>query len=221
MITPTLPRLAQRRHLRHEIADALRGALVAGQLRPGVVYSAPMLAAQFGVSVTPVREALLDLSGEGLVESVRNKGFRVTELAAGDLDEITDLRVLIEVPTVRDLAGATGQHLRGQVEALRPAARRIVDHAAAGRVVEYVEADRTFHLALLALAGNKHLVDVVGNLRSRSRLHGLAERSNAEQLLRSAREHEQLLDLVLAGDPDAVEDLMTRHITDVRTAWAG
>jgi DNA-binding GntR family transcriptional regulator len=62
---------------------------------------------------------------------------------------------------------------------------------------------------------------VVANLRSRSRLHGLAERANAEQLLRSAREHEQILDLVLAGDPAPVEDLMTRHITDVRTAWAG
>jgi len=221
MSTPPLPRLAERRHLRHEIAEALRGALVSGGLRPGVVYSAPTLAAQFGVSVTPVREALLDLAGEGLVVPVRNKGFRVTELAAGDLDEITALRVLIEVPTVRDLAIGTSGQLRTQVMALRPAARQIVEHAEAGHVVEYAAADRDFHLALLALAGNRHLVDVVGNLRSRSRLHGLAERANAEQLLRSAGEHEQILDLVLAGDPVAVEDLMTRHITDVRTAWAG
>jgi len=221
MSTPPLPRLAERRHLRHEIAEALRGALVSGGLRPGVVYSAPTLAAQFGVSVTPVREALLDLAGEGLVVPVRNKGFRVTELAAGDLDEITALRVLIEVPTVRDLAIGAGEQLHTQVIALRPAARQIVEHAEAGHVVEYAAADRDFHLALLALAGNRHLVDVVGNLRSRSRLHGLAERANAEQLLRSAGEHEQILELVLAGDQVAVEDLMTRHITDVRTAWAG
>lgn len=221
MSAPPLPQLAVRGQMRQEIADALRGALVAGRLLPGVVYSAPSLAAQFGVSVTPVREALLDLAGEGLVEPVRNKGFRVTELAAGDLDEITALRVLIEVPTVRDLAINTSERLRGQVAALRPAARQIVAHAEAGRYVEYVEADRAFHLALLALAGNRHLVDVVGNLRSRSRLHGLAERANAEQLLRSAGEHEQILDLVLAGDAVAVEDLMTSHITDVRTAWAG
>lgn len=221
MSTPPLPRLAERRHLRHEIADALRGALVAGQLTPGVVYSAPTLAAQFGVSVTPVREALLDLAGEGLVQPVRNKGFRVTELAAGDLDEITALRVLIEVPTVRDLATVTSERLHAAVEALRPAAREMVGHAEAGRFVEYVAADRELHLALLALAGNRHLVEVVGNLRSRSRLHGLAERANADQLLRSAREHEVILDLVLSGDPAAVEDLMTRHITDVRTAWAG
>jgi DNA-binding GntR family transcriptional regulator len=221
MSAPSLPQLAVRGQMRQEIAAALRGALVAGRLLPGVVYSAPSLAGQFGVSVTPVREALLDLAGEGLVEPVRNKGFRVTQLAEHDLDEITSLRVLIEVPTVRDLAIDTSESLRAHVAALRPAARQIVAHAAAGRYVEYVEADRDFHLALLTLAGNRHLVDVVGNLRSRSRLHGLAERAKAEQLLRSAGEHEQILDLVIAGDAVAVEDLMTRHITDVRTAWAG
>ena len=171
--------------------------------------------------MTPVREALLDLAGEGLVEPVRNKGFRVTELAERDLDEITSLRVLIEVPTVAGLAAAMGDDLRRQVEELRPLARAIVAHAEAGRFVEYVEADRAFHLALLALADNRHLVDLVGNLRSRSRLHGLAERANEAQLLRSAREHEQLVDLVLAGDAAAAEALMTSHITDVRTAWAG
>lgn len=221
MSTSPLPRLAVRGQMRQEIADALRGALVAGRLRPGVVYSAPTLAARFGVSVTPVREALLDLAGEGLVEPVRNKGFRVTELSERDLDEITSLRVLIEVPTVAVLAAAMDGELRSHVTALRPLARAIVDHAEAGRYVEYVEADRAFHLALLALAGNRHLVDVVGNLRSRSRLHGLAEQANEVQLLRSAREHEQVVDLVLAGDTAGVETLLTCHITDVRTAWAG
>lgn len=221
MSTSPLPQPAVRGQMRHEIADALRGALVAGRLQPGVVYSAPTLAARFGVSVTPVREALLDLAGEGLVEPVRNKGFRVIELAERDLDEITSLRVLIEVPTVADLAAAMDGELRPHVTALRPLARAIVEHAEAGRYVEYVEADRAFHLALLALAGNRHLVDVVGNLRSRSRLHGLAERTNEVQLLRSAREHEQIVDLVLAGDIAGAEALMTSHIADVRTAWAG
>ncbi len=221
MTTPPLPQLAVRGQMRQEIAEALRGALVAGRLLPGVVYSAPTLAARFGVSVTPVREALLDLAGEGLVEPVRNKGFRVIELAERDLDEITSLRVLIEVPTVAGLAAAMDDEERPQVEALRPLARMIVAHAEAGRYVEYVEADRAFHLALLTLAGNRHLVDVVGNLRSRSRLHGLAERTNEAQLLRSAREHERIVDLVLAGDAAAAESLMTRHIADIRTAWAG
>ncbi|MGN6600433.1 MAG: GntR family transcriptional regulator, partial [Actinomycetes bacterium] len=95
-----LPLVPGRQSLRERAADALRAALVAGEMRPGVTYSAPSLAAQFGVSATPVREAMLGLAKEGLVEAVRNKGFRVTELSDRDLDEITELRSLVEVPTV-------------------------------------------------------------------------------------------------------------------------
>ncbi|HLH46617.1 MAG TPA: GntR family transcriptional regulator, partial [Acidimicrobiales bacterium] len=84
--------LAAPRSLREGVADALRAAVVSGEMRPGVVYSVPSLAAQFGVSPTPVREAMLDLLKEGLVESVRNKGFRVTEVTDAQLDEITGLR---------------------------------------------------------------------------------------------------------------------------------
>ena len=73
--------LGGRRRLRDEVAAALRAALIAGELRPGEVYSAPVLAARFGVSATPVREAMLDLVREGLVDTMPNKGFRVTELS--------------------------------------------------------------------------------------------------------------------------------------------
>jgi DNA-binding GntR family transcriptional regulator len=72
-----LPRVLGHNSLREQVSHALRAALIAGELRPGVVYSAPVLAAGFGVSATPVREAMLDLAKEGLVEVVRNKGFRV------------------------------------------------------------------------------------------------------------------------------------------------
>ena len=87
--------------LRDEAIQTLHAAIVAGILRPGVVYSAPAMAAQLGMSATPVREAMLDLVKEGLVETVRNKGFRVVELADDELDELTELRLLIEVPSVR------------------------------------------------------------------------------------------------------------------------
>ncbi len=72
---PALPALGGRGpSYRERVADALRAALIAGELRPGEVYSAPGLATRFGVSATPVREALLDLAKEGLVDVVPNKG---------------------------------------------------------------------------------------------------------------------------------------------------
>lgn len=217
----SLRHLGPRRNLRQEVAHALRGALITGEMRPGVLYSAPALAEKFGVSATPVREAMLDLANENLVTIVRNKGFRVNELSDRDLDEIASLRALIEIPAVAEVARAINEPTRAAVEELRPVAKELVRVAEAGDLIRYVEVDRRFHLALLALAGNRHLVEVVANLRARSRLYGLQELAERDELGRSAAEHEQLVDLVVAGDAAGAADLMRRHIGHVRGTWAG
>ncbi|MFF3612211.1 GntR family transcriptional regulator [Streptomyces sp. NPDC002580] len=215
---PDLPALGGRRSsFRERVADALRAALIAGELRAGEVYSAPSLAARFGVSATPVREAMLDLAKEGLVDTVPNKGFRVTAVSEKQLDEYTHIRSLIEIPTVVGLA-ATADPV--SLEALRPAAREIVTAAAAGDLIAYVEADIRFHLGLLALAGNSHLVEVVGDLRKRSRLYGLHALVGAGRLQASAEEHLELLDALLDRDERAVRAVMTRHLGHVRGLWA-
>ncbi|MFD1274805.1 GntR family transcriptional regulator [Streptomyces kaempferi] len=202
---------------RERVADALRAALIAGELRAGEVYSAPTLAARFGVSATPVREAMLDLAKEGLVDTVPNKGFRVTAVSEKQLDEYTHIRSLIEIPTTVRLA-TTADPV--SLEALRPAAREIVTAAAAGDLIAYVEADIRFHLGLLALAYNAHLVEVVGDLRKRSRLYGLNALVEAGRLQDSAEEHLELLDALLDRDEEAVRRVMTRHLGHVRGLWA-
>jgi DNA-binding GntR family transcriptional regulator len=216
-----LPLFGERRSLRVQVAHALRAALVAGQMRPGVVYSAPGLAARFGVSATPVREAMLDLANEGLVEAVRNKGFRVTEMSEKDLDDIAQIRSLIEVPTVGEVARRCDAGMFPKVRELLPLAREIVQLAQKPDLIAYVEADRQFHSRLLALGGNPHLVDVVGALRARSRLYGLRELAERGELVASSREHEQLVTLVLAGDVDGASTVMRQHIDHVRNLWAG
>jgi len=215
---PDLPVLGGKKSsYRERVADALRAALIAGELLPGQVYSAPALATRFGVSATPVREAMLDLAKEGLVDTVPNKGFRVTAVSEQQLDEYTHIRSLIEIPTVVELA-TTADPV--SLEALRPAAREIVQAAVAGDLIAYVEADTRFHLGLLALAGNTHLVEVVRDLRKRSRLYGLTPLVKSGRLLASAEEHLELLDALVARDEGAVRAVMTRHIGHVRGLWA-
>ncbi|MFF6779324.1 FCD domain-containing protein [Streptomyces sp. NPDC012510] len=215
---PALPVLGGKKSsYRERVADALRAALIAGELRPGEVYSAPALAGRFGVSATPVREAMLDLAKEGLVDTVPNKGFRVTAVTERQLDEYTHVRSLIEVPTTVALARTADPV---SLEALRPAAREIVAAAAAGDLIAYVEADTRFHLGLLALAGNAHLVEVVGDLRKRARLYGLTALAESGRLLSSAKEHLELLDALLDRDEAAVHAVMTRHLGHVRGLWA-
>jgi DNA-binding GntR family transcriptional regulator len=210
-----LPSLGARPNIREQIAEALRASLVAGEMRPGVVYSAPALAERFGVSPTPVREAMLDLVKEGLVTAVRNKGFRVTELSDRDLDEITEIRTLIEVPTVARIAASPEG-----AEELRPLAEAVVAAAERRDIIGYIEADQAFHLALLALGGNAHLVEVVRELRHRSRLYGVPGLAERGELLPSAWEHLRLLDLVTGGDAPAAEALMRHHLSHVRGLWA-
>ncbi len=215
--TLTVSSLAGRPSLRQEVADALRAAVIAGQMRPGVIYSVPMLAEQFGVSATPVREAMLDLAKEGLVEPVRNKGFRVTVPTDKELDDITQLRELIEVPTVTELATRAEP---AALEALRPLAESIVLSANAGDLISYVENDRHFHLSLLALAGNDQLVEIVRDLRARTRLYGLEQLVAQRRLTASAVEHLELLDALLARDPALTREIIARHIAHVRGIWA-
>ncbi|MFJ3904874.1 GntR family transcriptional regulator [Streptomyces sp. NPDC090025] len=203
--------------LRDQVGHALRAALIAGELRPGSVYSAPGLAAELGVSATPVREAMLDLAREGLVEPVRNKGFRITEVSERELDQCTELRMLIEVPTV---GRVTELAEREQLEALRPLAEEIVAAARRHDLIGYLEADRRFHLTLLGLAGNDRLVETVSELRKRSRLYGLTGLDEAGKLVSSAEEHVELLELMLSGDRSGAEACMMRHLGHVRSLWA-
>ena len=213
-----LPSLEARRSVRSQVIHALRAAMVTGQMAPGELYSAPMLAARLGVSATPVREAMLELVKEGLVLTVPNKGFRVRELSDRELDEITGIRLLLEVPTTVDVVGrATAADL----DRLRPMAQRIVDLARTEDLLDYVESDRQFHLALLSLAGNEQLVTIVAELRARARLLGLVPLAESGELSTSAEEHLEMLRLIEVGDRNGLERLMRQHIGHVRGSWAG
>jgi DNA-binding GntR family transcriptional regulator len=207
-----------RTSLRDEAIKTLQAAIIAGELRPHVVYSAPTLAAQLQMSATPVREAVLDLVKEGLVETVRNKGFRVVELAPAELDELTELRLLIEVPSVRNLArrGLTSAEYR----TLKQLATQIERAAVRNDMVAHTKADLEFHTALLGLLCNKTLVDTVRSLRVRSRLYGMSRLADSGQLLPTSHEHTQLLDLIRDGDAAGAARLMRQHIGHVRGAWA-
>ncbi|MFZ8979194.1 MAG: GntR family transcriptional regulator [Candidatus Nanopelagicales bacterium] len=212
-----LAAIGGRTSLRERVAESLRAALVSGRMAPGTTYSIPALAEQFGVSATPVREAMLDLVNEGIVAPVPNKGFRVVELTDAELDQITELRRLLEVPTVGTLAGAID---RSSIKRLRSLASEVSDAARRGDVVAYVEADRELHLALLAGAGNPRLVEIVGRLRDQSRLYGLEQLAAEGVLVDSANEHMQLIDALESGDRLAAERVMAHHLDHVRGIWA-
>jgi DNA-binding GntR family transcriptional regulator len=204
--------------LREQVTRALEAAVVAGQLKPGTIYSAPALANRFGVSATPVREAMLDLAGEGFVEPVRNRGFRILEMSEEDLDQISQIRLLVEVPILRRVAGLLTPE---KIKALDAAGRAIEDAARKGDLISYLDWDRRFHAELISTLGNPRLTDLVDRLRRQARLFGLKELAETGRLLASAEEHRAMLQALVDGNVDATEERMAAHIGHTRGLWVG
>ncbi|GAA2926245.1 MULTISPECIES: GntR family transcriptional regulator [Streptomycetaceae] len=206
---PRAPRVVQRHSVRGQILDALRAALVGGELAPGQVYSAPALGARFGVSATPVREAMQQLAIEGAVEVVPNRGFRVSERGPRELAELAEVRALIEVPVMLRLARTVPA---GSWCALRPLADATVAAAAVGDRASYAECDRAFHRAVLALSGNEQLVMIADDLHRRSQWPLVSNPATRRaDLLADASEHTALLDALIARDLAVVQSLVREH----------
>ncbi|MER7804125.1 GntR family transcriptional regulator [Streptomyces parvulus] len=202
----------QRSSVRGQVLDALRTALVTGELRPGEVYSGPALGERFGVSATPVREAMQQLALEGAVEVVPNRGFRVVERGDRELAELAEVRALIEVPVWLRLARTVPAERWAE---LRPLAEAAVRAASAGCPATYAEADRALHRAVLALAGNEQLVHIAGDLHRRAQWPpaGTPASRGRAGLIADAHEHTALLDALIAGDQDLVRTLVEEHFT--------
>jgi DNA-binding GntR family transcriptional regulator len=205
------------RNLRHQALARLRSGIVTGEIAAGRLYPVSHFAEQLRVSATPVREALLDLANEGLVEVVRNRGFRVVQLTEKYLDEIFQLRLKLEVPALRDICGKLSpRELAGH----RRDAETIVRFAHAGNLAGFLDADRQFHMGLLARTGNRRLCAIVGQLRDLARLYGLPSLVGSDVFVGSADEHVELLDALDVADAPLVEAMITRHLEHTRDIWA-
>jgi DNA-binding GntR family transcriptional regulator len=204
-------------NLRQQAVAKLRSGIVTGQIEAGRLYPISFFADQLGVSATPVREALLDLANEGLVEVVRNRGFRVVQLTGQDLDEIFQLRLMLEVPAIRDVCGKlTPEELKEH----RADAKAISRYAREGDLSGFLEADRVFHMRLLSRTGNGRLCAMVAQLRDLARLYGLPGLLGSKAFTQSAHEHVELLEALEAGDAPLAVRLITRHLEHTRDIWA-
>lgn len=203
--------------LRSSVTEALRTAVIVGDLVEGELYSAPALAEPLGVSATPVREAMMDLTNEGMVTPVKNKGFRITSMSKDDLKEITAVRQLLEVPAVQSVVGHIPE---SAFEGLYRQAEKILKAAEQSDLRTYLGEDRAFHAEILKYAGNNRLVHMCTQLRGQTRLKALHRLAEQGQLPHSAREHIELLDRIREGDMEGVYHVTMRHIGHAAALWA-
>jgi DNA-binding GntR family transcriptional regulator len=197
-------------NLRNMVLHRVRSDIVAGHSAPGTMYSVPTLADELGISTTPVREALLELSNSGLITPVRNRGFRVEPTSIEDLKNGFALRELLERYAMVRLA----EKRLSNTDELR----RIADTIAAAVKREdargYIDADRAFHLALVSRVEIPQLTKMIMDLRDGMRLYGMETIAGRHRMVASVNEHYQLIEMAQAGDAEGIAGLITRHILD-------
>lgn len=201
--------------LHDEVAAQLRDRIFAGELLPGTFLDEARLAEELQISRTPLREALKVLTAEGLVRHEPRRGCFVNEVTEQDLDEIFPVIALLEGRCAREAAiNATDADLE-ELEALHDKLNR---HARAKRINEYYAANFAIHEAIIALARNRWLAQVIVDLRKIVKLSRLQQLHAPGRLAQSLTEHMAVFAALKARDPEGAEAAMRTHLTRQREA---
>ena len=190
------------------VLDALKHAILTGRLSPGRPLVETELAAQLGVSKTPVREALKTLSGAGLVTMSPYKGASVRTVDDALAHSVYDIRLLLEPEAVRRSAGRgeAGRASWQAAEAALDAADRASDRA------DRQQANREFHRALYADCGNELMLSILDGLRDQTALVSTAVWARNATWDREAAEHRAILAAIRAGRAEDAAALLEEHI---------
>jgi DNA-binding GntR family transcriptional regulator len=195
-----------------------RDRILSGTYAPGSALRQDSLAAEFGTSKIPVREALVQLQSEGLVDIFPNRGFQVRPLASAELDEVFRLRLQIE-PT----AVALGAKLAGAADhdAARGALEKLNEATAAGEFASSGRLNRAFHLLLIVPRLQPVAAEILGRLHTLAQRYVQAHLRPEGRARRATREHAALLKAWRLGKSKEARALMHSHIKSTRTDLNG
>jgi GntR family transcriptional regulator, rspAB operon transcriptional repressor len=214
---PETPRLDRSRQAAPQIAEALREAILALELPPGTVLARAELAERFGVSQTPVRDALIKLGEEGLVDIYPQHATIVSRIDVPAALRAHFLRRALELEIVRELAGREPAALVPVIALLRERIAQQKRALAARDFNAFIEADRAFHREMYEAAG---LAELWPLIRQRSvhadrlrRLH-LPARGKAQDIL---RDHQAILEAIAARHPEAAQAALRAHLAGTLT----
>jgi DNA-binding GntR family transcriptional regulator len=192
------------------VADAIRSAILAGRIQSGDTLVERRLAAELGVSKTPVREALIMLAATGLVVLTPSRGTAVRLLDAEHLREIQEVRLLLEPWAV---AATTRAGASASIDRARAALERSRAHLGSDNRGMLSLANREFHQALYAGCGNEFVVTSLDSVRDLAALAAVSLLwPNYPTWREEHAEHQRILDAVASGDADLARRLTRQHI---------
>jgi DNA-binding GntR family transcriptional regulator len=203
--------------LYEQVAERLRSRIYAHELAPGAWVDEQAIASEYGISRTPLREALKVLASEGLVTLRPRRGCYVTELSEQDLDEIFPIMAMLEGRSAQEAARKAG---KDDLRRLAEIHAELERHAAANDADHFFEANQQFHDKLQELAGNRWLGQLIEETRKFIKLTRRDSLNLAGRLRQSLAEHREILAAMQQGAPDEAGRLMHEHILSGRAALA-
>lgn len=225
MVAPSSHPAVEHGLLRQAIVQSLLAEIFQGQRHPGERLVTQELADRFGVSHTPIREALISLSGIGIIDLVPNRGAVVRGVTARDVREVCQVRSILECKATRL---ACGRLDRAELQTLAAELRRLRDRPPAG-IADFIDqarqADTCLHDRIAGSCGNAFLAQELRRLKVLFRaFRDVAyirheARNDHRRLVGEAAEHLAIVDALLAGDADSAARAMARHIRSGVRSW--
>jgi len=197
------------------VRTALADAIVSGQIGPGVLLDESSLAERFGVSRTPVREAIRQLEAIGFAEARPHRGAVVPHFTPEKLNEMFTVMSEMEALCARYAAVNATDDDRALLEAAHEGCSRAAE---TGDIDVYYEANLRFHETIYEISHNRFLADVTMNVRNRVAPFRKAQFRNFGRLLKSVAEHERVVAAILTGDAEQAAHSMRTHMQVVRNA---
>jgi DNA-binding GntR family transcriptional regulator len=194
------------------VVDAIRQAIVSGEFVPNQRLVEADLSEQFGASRTSVRSALLQLTGEGIVERVQNRGARVRAVSLAEAIEITEVRMAVESLCAAKAAERLTDDDRARLRAIGAAMQEAV---AGGDLLGYSELNRQLHGLVRTLSGQATACAVLERLRGQNVRHQFRLAIHPGRAAVSLPQHLEIIEALCAGDPDAAEAAVRRHLRSV------
>lgn len=201
--------------LHDQVAQQLRDLIYAGSLLPGAFVDEARLCEQLAISRTPLREALKVLTAEGLIRHEPRRGCFVYEVTEKDLDEIFPVMALLEGRCAYEAALHASE---ADLQALQVLHEQLQQSAEQGLIPAYYAANYAIHEAIIAIAGNQWLAQVIGDLRKILRLARLQQLNAPGRLTKSLQEHLAIFAALKAGDAEGAEAAMRTHLIRQREA---
>lgn len=191
------------------VAEILRDRIVKGDLKPSQRLVERRLSAEFGISRTPVREALKLLDADGLIEISRNRGAQVTAYRGAEAKDLFGVIAVLEGLAAELLAARIDAGSMAHLERLHA---QMLDHHASGRHDEYFDLNSVIHDFIVVNAGSPALLDTHKRLIARARRGRYLAIMDPARLAQAVSEHEGLMAALRAGDPSGAARIWRQHL---------